>query len=61
MGYGRIDVEEALADGAREGEIGLRVAGPQIVVEDAADAARLVAVLEVEILVAPGLVADVGV
>ena len=46
-----------MADVLGEGEIGLPVAGIEIVVEDAADAARLVAVVEEEILVAPGLVA----
>jgi hypothetical protein len=52
----RIDVEERLADGAGEAEVALEVAGVVAVVEDAADAARLLAVRQVEVLVAPGLV-----
>ena len=40
-----------------EGEVGVPVAGIVVVVEDAADAARLLAVGEEEILVAPVLVA----
>ena len=60
----RVAVEEGLADGAGEGEVGLRLAAPDIVVEDAADAARLVAVLQEEVLVAPrlesGVVGDAG-
>ena len=55
----RIDFEEGGADVAGEGEVGVPVAGVEIVVEDAADAARLVAVLEEEILVAPFLEARV--
>src|SRR3546814_5564251 len=41
----RVDVEECLSDVAGEGEVGLEAA-VEIVVEDAADAARLVAVLD---------------
>ncbi len=55
----RVDIEEGEADVAGEGEVGLPVARVQPVVEDAADAARLVAVLEEEVLVAPLLVAVV--
>src|SRR5690606_10355694 len=55
----REDVEEGEPNVAGEGEIGRPVAAVQIVVEDAADPARLVAVLEMEILVAPRLVARV--
>ena len=54
-----IDAQEGAADVLREGE-GLVPVGFQIIVEDAADAARLVAVLEEEILVAPFLVFVVG-
>src|SRR3546814_15645406 len=54
----RVDVEECLSDVAGEGEVGLEAA-VEIVVEDAADAARLVAVLQEEILVAPRLEARV--
>src|SRR5215218_8548932 len=56
----RIDLEEGLAHMAGEGEVLVRVSGPMVVVEDAADAARLVAVLEEEVLVAPLLVLLVG-
>ena len=60
----RVDRDEGLADRAGEGEVGLEVAAVVIVVEDAADAARLVAVLQEEILVAPfleaGIVGGVG-
>src|SRR6185437_14066436 len=51
----RIDAEESLADRPREGEVGGVVAAVQMVVEDAADAARLIAVGQVEIVVAPRL------
>ena len=57
----RIDAEERLADRADEGEIALPVAAVEIIEEDAADAARLAAVLEKEILVAPFLEARVAV
>src|SRR3954447_21048853 len=53
----RIDREEGLADVAGEGEILVRIARPEIVEEDAADAAHLAAVPEEEVLVAPRLVA----
>ena len=52
--------QEGAADVLREGEVRVPVAAVEIVVEDAADAARLVAVLEEEIFVAPGLVFLVG-
>ena len=55
----RIDVEEGLADVAREGEVAREVAAVEIVVEDAADAARLAAVRQEEIVVAPFLEARV--
>src|SRR5690606_14158160 len=48
-------VEEAVADRARVGEVALEVVG-QVVVEQAADAACLVAVPEEEVVVAPLLV-----
>ena len=51
----RIDREERLADLAGEGEIALPVAAVEIIEEDAADAARLVAMRQEEILVAPFL------
>uniref|UniRef100_A0A0N4Z401 LigA n=1 Tax=Parastrongyloides trichosuri TaxID=131310 RepID=A0A0N4Z401_PARTI len=52
----RIDLEEGLADRLGEGEVLLPVAAVVVVVEDAAGAARLVAVGQEEILVAPVLV-----
>src|SRR4249920_2482331 len=55
----RIDVEEGAADALREGEIGIPVSAVEIVVEDAADAAHLLAVGQVEIFVAPGLEAPI--
>src|SRR5688572_4371807 len=54
-----IDRQERLADCAGEAEILVPVAGVEIVVEDAAEAARLLAVRQVEILVAPLLVARI--
>src|SRR5690606_8660537 len=54
-----ISVEERLRDVLREVEVGVPITGIVVVVEDAADAARLVAVLEKEVLVAPLLVAEV--
>jgi NAD(P)-dependent dehydrogenase (short-subunit alcohol dehydrogenase family) len=50
--------QEGAADVLGEGEIGLPVAGVEIVIEDAADAARA-PVRDVEILVRPGLEARV--
>ena len=49
-----------MADRLRESEVGVPVAGVDIVVEDAADAAHLVPVLEREVVVAPGLELVVG-
>src|SRR6187551_4039699 len=49
----RIDPQEGAADVLREGEVGVPVAGIMPVVEDAADAARFLAMRQVEILVAP--------
>src|SRR5690606_6708964 len=57
---GQVGVQVALADGAGVGEARLEAAGLQVVVEQAADAARLVAVLEEEVAVAPGLVFGVA-
>src|SRR5262245_61976382 len=51
-----IDAQEGAADVLREGEVGRAVAAVEIVVEDATDAAHLVAMLQVEIFVAPLLV-----
>src|SRR5690349_5393154 len=51
-----IDLQEGAADILREGEVGVPVAAVVPVVEDAADAARLFAVRQIEILVAPLLV-----
>src|SRR5262249_61674318 len=51
----RVDVEERLAHRLGEGEVALEVAGAELVVEDAADAARLAPVRQEEVLVAPGL------
>ena len=56
---GRIDVEEGLAHVAGEGEVARRSRRCVVVVEDAADAARLVPVRQEEVLVAPGLVLGV--
>src|SRR2546427_694998 len=50
-----IDAGERAPDLLHEGEIGLPVAAVVPVEEDAADAARLAAVLEIKIVVAPGL------
>src|SRR6185312_11618020 len=55
----RIDVEEGQSDVARKGEIALPIAAVEIIVEDAADAARLAAMLQEEIFVAPLLEARV--
>src|SRR5207244_8400077 len=51
-----IDLLEGAADVLGEGEVGVPVAAVMPVVEDAADAARLFPVRQVEILVAPLLV-----
>ena len=56
----RIDVEEGLAHGLGEGEVAREIA-LQIIVEDAADAARLAAVRDEEVLVGPALEAIVGI
>src|SRR4030095_7403055 len=53
--------KEMVADPARELEAAIEAAFVQIVVEDPADAARLVAVLEEEVFVAPFLVTRVHV
>src|SRR5690606_15873388 len=52
----RVDLQEGLADGLGEGEVPLPVAAVVVVVEDAAGAARFIAVGQEEILVAPLLV-----
>src|SRR6202043_1177424 len=51
-----IDAQQRAADLLGEGEIRFPVAAVMPVVKDAADAARLVAVLEKEIFIAPALV-----
>src|SRR5262249_32202289 len=56
----RIDAQEGAADALREGEVSLPVSRVEIVVEDAADAAHLLAVGQIEILVAPGLEAGIA-
>src|SRR5213592_5117571 len=48
-----IDFQEGAADVLREGEVGVPVAGIVPVVENAADAARLLAMRQIEIFVAP--------
>ena len=58
-GDGGIDFGEGLADGAGESEIGFEIAGVDVVVEYAPDAARLVAMREVEVFVAPFLEARI--
>ncbi len=55
----RIDVEEGEADRADKGEVGLEVGRGEVVEEDAADAAPLAPVRQVEVLVAPSLKARV--
>src|SRR6185437_10578475 len=55
----RIDAEKRLADIAGEGEIARPIAAVEIVEENSAHAARLVAVLQKEIFVAPGFEARV--
>src|SRR5690606_5472626 len=57
----RIRVEEGIPDRARERERPLEARLVQVVEEDAADAARLVAVLQEEVVVAPLLEARVPV
>ena len=49
----RVDGEEGLADVAGEGEVALEIAAVEIVIEDAADAARLAAMGQIEVFVAP--------
>src|SRR6185295_6642461 len=49
----RIDADKSAANALREGEVGVPVSAVEIVVEDAADAAHLFAVGQVEIFVAP--------
>jgi len=49
----RIGLQERQADIPGEGEVGVPVAAVQVVVEDPADPARLVPVLQEEVLVAP--------
>src|SRR5262245_53401194 len=56
---GKIGRQEGVADRAREAEGKIEVALGEVVEEDAADAARLIAVLEVKVAVAPGLEARV--
>src|SRR5690606_14626950 len=51
----QVGVEEAVAHGAQVREVGVEVA-VQVVEEQAADAARLVAMLDEEVVVAPALV-----
>ena len=55
----QVGIEEAVADRAQVSEIALEIA-VQVVEEQPADAARLVAVLEEEVLVAPALVRGVA-
>src|SRR5215831_15336780 len=50
-----IDATEGAADLLRESEVRLAVAAVEIIVENATDATHLVAVLEIEIFVAPAL------
>jgi len=54
-----IDAEKGTADLLREVEVCLPIAGVEIVVEDAADAAHFAAMRQIEIFVAPGLEAGV--
>src|SRR5262245_18471266 len=56
---GKIGRQEGVADRAREAEGKIEVALSEVVEEDAADAARLIAVLEVKVAVAPRLEARV--
>src|SRR6186713_226390 len=48
-----IDLQEGAADVLREGEVGVPVAGIMPVIKDAADAARFLAMRQMEIFVAP--------
>ena len=57
----QIGIEKPVADRLRQREAALEAAGIEIVEEQPADAARLVAVLEEEVLVAPALVARIDV
>src|SRR5690606_36117209 len=52
---GQVGLQIGITDGAHEGEAGVEVPFVEVVEEQPADAARLTAVLEVEIAVAPGL------
>src|SRR5580704_8620684 len=52
-----VEVEKLRADRLREGKIRFRIPRPQIVEENPADAARLAAMLQEEIFIAPFLVA----
>src|SRR5207245_8383938 len=54
-----VGLQEVLADGARQREAMIEARVGEIVEEDAADAARLAAVPEVKVFVAPALVASV--
>src|SRR5579884_1159215 len=58
----QVRVEETVADRALEREAALEAAGVEVVEEQAADAARLAAVAQIEVFVAPALAAriDVG-
>src|SRR5690349_17355007 len=55
----RIDIEKGATHLLREGEVGLPVSRVEIIVEDAADAAHLTSVRQIEILVAPLLEARI--
>src|SRR6185312_14067527 len=60
LGDGRVGRQEVVADAAHERERALETLGIQVIEEQATHAAGFVAVLEEEVLVAPLLVAGVG-
>src|SRR5690606_4217732 len=55
----RVDLKKGAADVPGEGKVSLPVAAVEVVVEDAADAARLAAVRNEEVFIAPLLEARV--
>ena len=57
----RVHHEKGLADGADESEIARPIAAVEIVEEDAAGAARLAAMRQIKVFVAPFLEAGIGV
>src|SRR3546814_19390422 len=58
---GQVGVEVGIADRTHEGETGVEIPLVQVVEEQPADPARLMAVLDVEIAIAPFLVARIDI